>query len=41
VLKVRDERRGECAFLHELRVSGDEESQNVTEPQRPRSRWVF
>jgi hypothetical protein len=32
VLRLRDERRGSVAFLHELRVSGDEGPWNVTVP---------
>src|SRR6185437_3946735 len=37
-LKVRVERRGACAFAHEVRVSRDEESGNVTDPHGSRSR---
>jgi hypothetical protein len=38
VMKLRVERRGECAFLYELRKSRDEESGNFTDRHAPRSR---
>jgi hypothetical protein len=39
-MSLRDERRRARAFLHELRVSRDEESENVTELHRPISRCM-
>jgi hypothetical protein len=40
-LKLRDERRGARAFLHEVRASRDEGSWNVTDLHQPNSRSVF